>query len=71
MWCSLPACGHSFVFSQYLSLEEGVASSAWTFCSLAGCRGLQQALVPVQSFVDIAVNPWGMAYVLSKWVCFI
>ena len=49
-------------------LRKGLAGSAWTFCSLAGCMGLQQTLVPLQSSVDVAENSGCMAYVLSMWV---
>lgn len=53
---TLPACGSrpSLSYNSCPS-RKGVAGSAWIFCSLAGCMGLQQTLVPVQSSVDVAV----------------
>lgn len=51
----------SFAFSRWPSL----AGPAWTFCSLAGCTGVQQ---PVPSSVDVTENSGCMTYVLSKWV---
>lgn len=58
MFVVLFACVWSLLcVPQCLSLEEPVASSAQTFCSLAVCRDLQQALVPVQSSIGVAENP--------------
>lgn len=45
-------------------LRKGLVGSAWVFCSLAGCVGLQQTLMPVQASVDVAENSGCMAYVL-------
>jgi len=45
-------------------LRKGLAGSAWTCCSLAGCTGSQQTLVPVQSSAGVAESSGCRADVL-------